>query len=154
MATFRIPNQFSSVDSYSLVMDLPSQLLTTNPAQLDQALITDGNNQHWELVSVGNGIFKIVSQASGKVVEVNTSTNAVQQNSDAGTTIQQWQLFLANDDGITFQIINQASITATPKAIDLNLTNAITPSGGNGTPLVQSTASGATSQHWQLIEVD
>jgi len=152
MATYKIVSQYSGK-----VMDL-NGFSTANGTQIQQFTDTGGNNQHWELALVGTlggtptapliagaSIFKIVSQVSGKVLEVNTTTNAVQQNSDAGTTIQQWQLSLVNDDGITFRIIN----VNTSKVIDL-----ASASTADLTKLQQATDTGSTTQHWQLNRID
>src|SRR6266566_4114664 len=57
--------------------------------------------------------FKIASQFDGKVLDVPgfaTGNGAViQQFQDNGGVNQQWQLILANDDGITYKIVSQGT---------------------------------------------
>jgi len=64
--------------------------------QIQQFPSNGGANQHWRCVSVGDDRFKIVSQSSGKVLDVPYGSAddyvIIQQYADNGGTNQQWRL--------------------------------------------------------------
>ena len=67
----------------------------TGAVNIQQFPDDGGANQHWQLVDVGNGLFKIVSQSSGLVLDVPgfaTGAIGIQQFPDNGGKNQRWRL--------------------------------------------------------------
>lgn len=131
-------NSGKAVDVYNLA--------TTDGARITQWSRNDGAQQQWQLVSSGDGYYRLRSKLSGKVLDVaNRSTadgGTVVQWSDNNGTNQQWRLQDTTDGYVT--LINRNSGKA------LEVQGASTADGGN---IVQYTSWGGANQQWQLVRV-
>lgn len=154
MATYKIVSQF-----HGLALDVPG-FSTDDGKQIQQWADNGAANQHWELVpvslpwtapppTVGDFLFKIVSQSSGKVLEVpfdqlQNNGAKIQQYTDNGGVNQHWRLTLVDADGITFVITSMGS----GKVLDVPAFSTKT-----GELIQQWDYLGRTNQHWQLIRI-
>ena len=131
-------NSGKAVDVYNLA--------TTDGARITQWSRNDGAQQQWQLVSSGDGYYRLRSRLSGKVLDVaNRSTadgGTVVQWSDNNGTNQQWRLQDTTDGYVT--LINRNSGKA------LEVQGASTADGGN---IVQYSSWGGANQQWQLVRV-
>ena len=78
----------------------PAVNINRQGASLIQTAYTGNNSQLWNLVSDGNGYYKIVNVASGKVMEVAGGSTAVLANIQQGTNYNRnFQLWAIQSDG-------------------------------------------------------
>ncbi|WP_075187774.1 RICIN domain-containing protein [Teredinibacter haidensis] len=117
---------------------------TSDGASVLQWEWNGGNNQQWEIISVGGNYNKIKNRNSGKLLDVNGGSSSdganVIQWPDNGSENQHWQLI--DVGGSYYQLVNRLS----GKALDV--------SGGlveNGANVVQWSDNNGTNQQWQLI---
>lgn len=119
---------------------------TSDGARITQWTRSDGVNQRWQLVSSGDGYYRIRSQHSGKVLDVSGRSLAdggpVIQWTDTNGTNQQWRLQDTTDGYVT--LINRNSGKA------LEVQGASTADGGN---IVQYTSWSGANQQWLLARV-
>jgi hypothetical protein len=80
--------------SSGLVLDVPG-LSHAAQTPIQQYPDNGGRNQHWQLVPVGGGFYKVRSLESGLILDVRGASNddhaAVQQYPDNGGQNQHWQ---------------------------------------------------------------
>ena len=78
----------------------PAVNVNRQGASLIQTAYTGNNSQQWNLISDGNGYYKIVNVASGKVMEVAGGSTAVLANIQQGTNYNRsFQLWAIQSDG-------------------------------------------------------
>lgn len=66
---------------------------TANTAQITDRTYSPGDAaQQWDLVDAGNGFFNVRNVNSGRVLDVNTSTNKIELYDNNGGANQQWRL--------------------------------------------------------------
>jgi hypothetical protein len=124
---------------------------TADGAPIQQWSDNGGTNQHWWLVATTEGYFKIVSESSGKVLDVTGGPAAtadgvrIQQWSDNGGTNQQWQLVPAGAGMFTVRARSSG------KVLDITGGPAST---GDGVPIQQWSDNGGTNQQWTLVPID
>jgi hypothetical protein len=116
---------------------------TTNGANIIQWEYSGQQNQQWDLVSTGNGVFKVVNRNSNKALDVNGGSTApgtaTIQSDYTGGANQQWQI---TDIGFGYyKIINKNS----GLALDVN--------GGsvnNGADIIQWHWNNGANQQWKI----
>ncbi|GCE17120.1 RICIN domain-containing protein [Dictyobacter kobayashii] len=161
ITTFVIPNTTynggtggggGTTATYKLVNRNSGKVADVNLASTDdgapiiQFHDNGGANQHWNMVSVGNGYYKFVNVGSGKVLEVSGQSTAdgggVDQYTDNGGTNQQWSL--VDVGGGYDEIVNRNS----GKVLDVN-----GQSTSDGATIQQWSYWGGANQQWQLVQV-
>jgi hypothetical protein len=129
-------------------------------APLQQAPDTGGLNQHWQLIPVDGGFFKVRSLSSGLILDVRGASHddhaMIQQLRDLGGQNQQWQFVAVQvpppdlpfpvlpGGGLFFKIRSRLS----GKVMDVPGRSA-----DPGIKIQQSSDSGGNNQIWQLISV-
>ncbi len=109
-------------------------------------------NQHWRIVDVGGGYYKVVARHSGRVLDVsNRSTSdgaKIHQWSYDGSFNQQWSF---HDTGSSYIIAARHSGKVLTVYVDPNAY--INWIGLDGIVIRQYTSTGRTAQQWQLERV-
>lgn len=133
------------------VLDMPG-FSTADGTIVQQSTDNGGSNQQWRvarspLLQVGGrGEFKIISQASAKVLALQSVSNAdgvlIQQRADDGTSIQGWNLVSLGGD--VFKIVSALS----GKVFDVPGSSA-----ADGVKIQQWTDNGGTNQQWRLVPI-
>ncbi|HYS35239.1 MAG TPA: RICIN domain-containing protein, partial [Pseudonocardiaceae bacterium] len=99
-----------------------------------QATGTGATDQQWQLVSTGDGYYKVVNVASGQLLNIPNASTTV------GTQLIQWP-----DDSSTnaqWRVSGGYTLTARSDGQNVDV---------SGTKVVQQTASSGTSQQWKLV---
>lgn len=145
---------FDPDSSYKIVNRNSGKVLTisgddknANSARIQQ--FTDGGHdyQRWKIVSKGMGLFNIVSVASGKYLDVVSSSiedgaHVIQWTANGGKN-QDWSI-LANEDGL-YSIVNSNS----GKYMDIS-----EASTADGAQNIQWTKNSGNNQQWEIIKDD
>jgi hypothetical protein len=99
-----------------------------------QAAGTGAADQQWQLVSTGDGFYKVVNVASGQLLNIPNGSTTV------GTQLIQWP----DDNGANAQWRVSGGYTLTGRSNGLSV-------DVSGTKVVQQATSGSTSQQWKLV---
>ncbi|MFI9273072.1 alpha-galactosidase [Kitasatospora sp. NPDC052896] len=136
---------------YQLVNSATGQALdvsgaaTGDYAAVVQQPVGGGADQQWQLVPTGDGYYKIDNVNSGLLVNIPGGTTVsgtpLIQYHDDNAANSQWRLTPDGNGGY--------AVTARSDGQALDLAGG--SGAGAGAAAVQSTASGAASQHWRLV---
>ncbi|GAA1229910.1 hypothetical protein GCM10009665_20440 [Kitasatospora nipponensis] len=114
---------------------------------------TGGANQQWTLQDAGGGVFHLVSVGSGLCLDVSGSSVAdgaqVLQWTCTGNANQNWTLRAAPGGGYTVTAQHSGKVLSVGSAS----AGGAAGSTADGTPIVQSTATGADWQRWTFTAV-
>ena len=144
---------------FVIISEASGKLLTVPPGSLEDGVAIQQQTRHplvkagpgdvswqsWRLVPVDPGIFKIVSAATGKVLDVRGASTEdqaiIQQYTDHGGANQRWVLVLVDDKGPSFLIFSELS----KKVLDVPFA-----STEDGVTIQQYTRKlrQAANQHW------
>lgn len=73
---------------------------TNDGASVIQYTSNNGNNQQWSMVSTGDGYYKLINRASGKLLAVQNSSSeesaGLVQQTDSNAWNQMWSLEVVN----------------------------------------------------------
>ncbi|MDQ2798910.1 MAG: RICIN domain-containing protein [Armatimonadota bacterium] len=143
-AAYTGPMGFHYRDYYSLVNKGSGLPLGVANGAVSLGTATNGPEQQWGLVGVGNGAYYIINRASGLVLDVNNARTTpgadILQYAFGGGKNQLWRPVRAANGDYTL--------------LNLNSGLPLTPSGSAaGAGLIQQTADNSPAQQWQLRKV-
>lgn len=118
---------------------------TAQGTLVDQATLSSGTDQSWQLTPAGSGLYKIVNKASGLLLGITNSSTSAGATAliwgDNGTADHLWQLIPTA--GGRYQIANANS------GLLLGVTNMSTASGAQ---VLQWTDNGTADHLWRLVQ--
>jgi bacillolysin len=119
---------------------------TANGAQVHQWESWGGDNQKWQIESVGNGFYRLKARHSGKVLDVRNASQSngglFQQLDDGGTANQRFQIAPAGDGYYMIVARHSGKVLDVEGALQ-----------GNGARLHQWDYWGGDNQKWKLAPV-
>lgn len=118
---------------YNLVNRATGKYLDTDGTTITQQSANSSADQQWQLVSSGADRFKLVNR--GSLLTGNGSGAQLTPRTDDGTAKGQWT-FTGTDSGY-YDIVNSA--------------DGQVAAGTSDSSIIEATASGGTSQQWQLV---
>jgi hypothetical protein len=115
----------------------------TNGANVDQATYTGGNNQRWNVTSLGSNQYSIIGVGSGKSLDVTAHSTADGANIEiytySGGNNQRWTFTPTTTGYYTITSVNSGKV--------VDVVSGSTASGAN---VDQWTSTGGTNQQWIL----
>jgi hypothetical protein len=143
-AAFAGPMGFNFRDYYTLVNKASGLPLGVTNGAVQLSAATNGPEQQWGLIGVGNGAYEIVNRASGLVLDVNNARTTpganILQYAFGGGKNQLWRPVRAvGGDYALLNVNSGLPLTASGSAA--------------GAGLIQQTADTGPAQQWQIRQV-